>query len=91
MFCLQTHFKEPGLPEVCVWDLGSIPTFGLVFLQHTVSLADLWLLRTFQAKKLIKLPLTYVTDNQESSCLKRSSPGEKLGALLYGYGDLAVQ
>jgi len=55
------------LPEVCVWDLGSIHVqlHARTFLEHAVSVAGSWPLTRFQAKNLIKVPLTWVTAGPE--------------------------
>lgn len=47
------------LPEVCIWDLGSMSSFVLrTFLEHTFLVDDSWPLTLFQAKNLIIVPLT---------------------------------
>lgn len=54
------------------------------FLEEAFSTADSRPLRPFQAKTLIKVPLTQVTDNQESSYLKMNSPGGESGGPALG-------
>lgn len=77
------------LPEVCVWDLGSISSFRLEHSLNTPSQWQIYGLPDYCRPRILSEFLDTGDSNHESSCLKTNSPGGETGSPALGLWKLS--